>query len=148
MNAVMKRTISLFFALLLCAVWLSGCGGAALGVDQNSQGTSAADSPPPDVDIAVKVQKIDESGLPLTPETQSVQSQSGAPTGVVPVVQGTSAAVSPQPAGGSAVKAQKVDKSGFRLAPEIQSEQWLNGAPVKLQDLRGKVVVIDFWTFG
>ena len=92
----MKRAIALVLCLVLGAICVSGCG-AALGVDQNSQDTSLADSP--------------------------------------------------QLEGGTDMHAQRVDKSGLRLAPEIQSEQWLNGAPVTLQDLRGQVVVLDFWTF-
>jgi thiol-disulfide isomerase/thioredoxin len=29
--------------------------------------------------------------------------------------------------------------------PEINLESWLNHAPVKLADLKGKIVVLDFW---
>jgi hypothetical protein len=33
-------------------------------------------------------------------------------------------------------------------APELFNQVWLNSPPLKLADLRGKVIVIDFWTFG
>ena len=34
------------------------------------------------------------------------------------------------------------------LAPEIENEIWLNSEPLRLGDLRGKVVMVEFWTFG
>jgi len=33
-------------------------------------------------------------------------------------------------------------------APDISNNTWLNSAPLHLQDLRGKVVMVEFWTFG
>ena len=33
-------------------------------------------------------------------------------------------------------------------APEISAETWLNGEPVSMRELRGKVVLVEFWTFG
>lgn len=33
-------------------------------------------------------------------------------------------------------------------APEITNTIWLNSTPQRLQDLRGKVVLVEFWTFG
>jgi hypothetical protein len=34
-------------------------------------------------------------------------------------------------------------------APELANQVWLNSpAPLRLGDLRGKVVLIDMWTFG
>ena len=34
-------------------------------------------------------------------------------------------------------------------APELTNDTWLNvAAPLRLADLRGKVVLIDMWTFG
>jgi hypothetical protein len=33
-------------------------------------------------------------------------------------------------------------------APEIQSSVWINGGPTSLAALRGKVVLIEFWTYG
>ncbi len=34
------------------------------------------------------------------------------------------------------------------LAPELKNETWLNSEPLTGADLRGRVVLIDFWTFG
>ena len=33
-------------------------------------------------------------------------------------------------------------------APDINNEVWLNSTPQQLKDLRGKVVMVEFWTFG
>lgn len=33
-------------------------------------------------------------------------------------------------------------------APEITNETWLNSMPLHLADLKGKVVMVEFWTFG
>jgi hypothetical protein len=34
------------------------------------------------------------------------------------------------------------------LAPAIESDTWLNTQPLQWNELRGKVVMIEFWTFG
>ena len=33
-------------------------------------------------------------------------------------------------------------------APEISGQSWLNSKPVKIENLKGKVVLVEFWTFG
>jgi hypothetical protein len=33
-------------------------------------------------------------------------------------------------------------------APELHNEVWLNSEPLNLADLRGQVVMVEFWTFG
>lgn len=33
-------------------------------------------------------------------------------------------------------------------APDITNPTWLNSEPLRLADLRGKVVMVEFWTFG
>lgn len=33
-------------------------------------------------------------------------------------------------------------------APDITNPIWLNSEPLRLSDLKGKVVLVEFWTFG
>jgi hypothetical protein len=33
-------------------------------------------------------------------------------------------------------------------APELYNQVWMNSEPLSLADLRGKVVMVEFWTFG
>jgi thiol-disulfide isomerase/thioredoxin len=43
---------------------------------------------------------------------------------------------------------QEVEASIGKKAPEITSPIWINSEPQSLIDLRGKVVLVEFWTFG
>ena len=35
-----------------------------------------------------------------------------------------------------------------QAAPEITGGPWLNSAPLSLAELRGRVVFVEFWTYG
>jgi thiol-disulfide isomerase/thioredoxin len=43
---------------------------------------------------------------------------------------------------------QMATASPNRPAPNITASTWLNSSPLSLDDLRGKVVLVKFWTFG
>jgi hypothetical protein len=48
---------------------------------------------------------------------------------------------------GRMLKIEDLEDQG--AAPELENEVWLNVAnPLRLSDLAGKVVLLDFWTFG
>ena len=48
-------------------------------------------------------------------------------------------------AAASAVEAQPAPG---RAAPEISAGNWINSAPLTIGGLRGRVVAVEFWTFG
>jgi hypothetical protein len=35
-----------------------------------------------------------------------------------------------------------------KVAPDIAGENWLNSKPLTINDLKGRVVLIEFWTYG
>jgi hypothetical protein len=43
----------------------------------------------------------------------------------------------------------RADYQDFGLAPELENETWLNtDQPLRLDDLRGQVVLVEMWTYG
>jgi hypothetical protein len=34
------------------------------------------------------------------------------------------------------------------LAPDVSGDRWINSAPLTLAALRGRVVLVEFWTYG
>jgi len=34
------------------------------------------------------------------------------------------------------------------LAPDLAGENWLNGKPLTMAGLKGRVVLVEFWTYG
>ena len=47
-----------------------------------------------------------------------------------------------------AVLLPRAPAAGDRRAPAIVSDRWLNSQPLTAIDLKGRVVVVEFWTFG
>lgn len=35
-----------------------------------------------------------------------------------------------------------------RLAPDIGGTTWINSTPLTIADLKGRVVLVEFWTYG
>ncbi len=65
-------------------------------------------------------------------------------TGALLVACASTAAGTKTPTATPAVKLKD-----YGPAPELSNEVWLNtDAPLRLADLRGKVTLIDMWTYG
>ena len=59
------------------------------------------------------------------------------------------AACSSAPDEGAPSSVREVTLNNYGPAPELTNAVWLNiDKPLRLADLRGKVILIDFWTFG
>lgn len=79
----------------------------------------------------------------------------GAPAGAEPADSPTPTLAVP-PAGEEAATVLPPSPTGpplpplpdMGLAPDFSNEIWLNSEPLRLADLRGKVVLVEFWTFG
>jgi thiol-disulfide isomerase/thioredoxin len=59
-----------------------------------------------------------------------------------------SAGISRLTSGGQMIGARSIsEETKAPAAPEISSGQWINSEPQTLKSLRGRVVLIEFWTF-
>ncbi len=51
-------------------------------------------------------------------------------------------------AGAAIMRIPAANSATGQQAPEITSQTWINSTPLRMADLRGKVVMVEFWTFG
>lgn len=50
--------------------------------------------------------------------------------------------------GSSVLIDAQVAESKGSVAPELANGEWINSEPLTIQNLRGRVVLVEFWTFG
>jgi thiol-disulfide isomerase/thioredoxin len=107
---------------------LAGCAFPAPSLS-NSLSPAAGQKPAPAIDI--------------TQATPTVASQA-AQRVVLPTI-------TPDPLDAGSTEEQQAllaSLRNFGPAPEILNDTWLNSQSLRLADLRGKVVMVEFWTFG
>lgn len=113
--------------LIACCILLLGI--VACGADSEQSAQEAAPSP-----IAQEQEKESE---PIAQSTKPVKpTETSAPSPIPPT------------------NTPKPDPTAKPLlpilepAPNITNEVWLNSEPTTLENQRGKVVLLEFWTFG
>lgn len=144
--------------LLGAAVLLAACRGAT----PPPAPTPAAVQKPVDAPDAGPALATTEPALPPTPTPIPT------PTPVLPTpapvketlpeppsntAQPDEMASAPEPAeslpGPTKAQQQLLDSLDVKgMPPELHNQVWLNSDPLKLAALRGKVVIVEFWTFG
>ena len=111
------------FGLLMIglALLVSGCG-----VPGTVQASSPAGTETPTPASSAQVQQTPGAGVEM-------QAAGGAPAGQGPSEEQLKLLAS---------------LKSLEPAPELSGGAWLNSEPLRLGDLKGKVVLVEFWTFG
>ncbi len=125
------QSIPLILLLVLNALALSGC---------------VAPAPAPAQDEAERAATVEAIQTRVV-EIRATQSAGQTITPTVPapapeIENSSSSAATPE----QAALLAKLRPQGE--APELFNETWLNSEPLKLADLRGQVVIVEFWTYG
>jgi hypothetical protein len=60
----------------------------------------------------------------------------------------TAAAVAAGLIGGAVVTPEAQTLRVGQRAPDVAGERWINSEPLTMQGLRGRVVLVEFWTYG
>jgi hypothetical protein len=125
--AVMKRRTFISLAPLM----LSACGVAA----RESTPVPATALPP----TATRASAVQQSATEI-PAAAAVEPATQLPTAQTPPTLAPTALPPTQ--------APRADLPVGPLAQPIRSDTWLNSPPLEWDALRGKVVMVEFWTFG
>ena len=106
---------------------------------------------------AVALLGLAACSTPLLLEPQAITLPGATPAAIEPAAEPLSlAGVLPTPtpdaaSGDSPTAAQQAILAQLPArgpAPELSNDTWFNSAPLRLADLRGKVVMVEFWTYG
>jgi len=125
----LKKKAFAFFTLIgLAGLALAGCAAAAGTGNEPLDAGETASAPTTSVSAEPAGDALTDGPAEQAVPTQAEQVEQAEPTAAEPTA-------APLPDLGE--------------APELENEVWLNvDAPLRLADLRGKVVLLDMWTFG
>ena len=128
---------------LICGLLLAGCVMPQAIPTQSDQGIQS--------DQDAKVEAIqtrvaeERARQPSDGEEAVAEARDGAQEQTATVEESSDALV-PGPTAEQLELLAKLRPQGE--APELLNEVWLNSEPLKLADLRGNVVLVEFWTYG
>lgn len=135
----MTRILSITITSLLLA--LVGCSAQPAPTASPTQALGATS------DSAASLAPVaTEETAPTEAATQAATPQ--------PTVQvaATTTTLTPTPAAGDGLTPEQrqllASLPSRGPAPELRSEIWLNSEPLRLAELRGRVVLLDMWTYG
>ncbi|MBN1220908.1 MAG: hypothetical protein JXM69_18440 [Anaerolineae bacterium] len=150
-----------YLQFLLCgSILLTACSA----VESGSAGVKPEESPPPVVaqseEPGVENAGIAQKDTPTTPTTEEImvpkedivaetEPTAEATTPEMITSEKTSpvtAEIDPRPTTGQLQLLANLPVLG--RPAELNNEVWLNSEPLHLADLQGKVVIIEFWTYG
>ena len=123
------------FVLLFTVVALIGCTA--------SQSETALE-PTASTAIADEAAAVDATQVPPTELPATIAplptATTAQPAAEVVLIEPTATSESPEPF--------RSKLPILQAAPNITNETWINTEPLTLEGLRGKVVLIEFWTYG
>ncbi len=126
------------FGLLLVVLAVAGCAT----VTPEVQLALPTETPLPPATSTIRVEEAETTAAVAT--ATDLPDPTATPTLPPTAIPTTS----PPPTPTSQPRA-KVVANDFGAAPEISTEVWLNtDQPLRLEDLLGQVVLVDFWTYG
>lgn len=134
------------FALLLTVLVVAGCTSVTPD-DQLSSPSSVVDANI-DSDHTMKANSLTPPTATITPEIVATATDLSAPTATSTLPPTATPTTAPTQTPTMQPRAPIVSND-YGEAPEIDTEIWLNtDQPLRLEDLRGQVVLVDFWTYG
>ena len=132
----MKIVLSMGAALVIAAL-ATACGGetTARQIDPTAPPIAVPSPTPPPTDTAAPVSPTATTALTPAPTESPTDTPQPAPTPTAPALSAEQ----------QALLARYPPKGA---APPVENEVWLNSPPLAWESLAGKVVIVEFWTYG
>ncbi len=128
---------------LICGLLLAGCVvPEAIPVQSDEGNQSEQDAKV----VAIQTRVAEERAQQGSDGEEAVADGSDGAQDQTATVEETGETLAPAPTAQQLELLAKLRPQGE--APELLNEVWLNSEPLKLADLRGNVVLVEFWTYG
>lgn len=152
----MVRFITIGGCLLVLVFGATACGARSeeqVPPTVTTANNPTAATPGPEPQIAPSTEEKATALVATPPSLPGAGSGGGSPVPEVKPAQDSTGVV--KEPDGDAVAGPTTEQEALLAslpdggeAPELENEVWLNSPPLRLTELRGKVVLLDMWTFG